>query len=397
MTNSHLQYLQKVTCSHFIIKDTKTMRKNHFWVLVLTMGLLLNACSKPEEQVDGQNDSEVQPTPTSEISKNKLQLVSISSKDKAIEVLVTGRVIAKNKTALVAEVQGSLQPTKLNFKEGNRFGLGQSLISIDSKEFSLNLESQRSSFLNTLTAMMPDLKEDYATNYKAWLRYVEAYKIGASLQSLPQTKSDSEKYFITSRGVYSSYYAIKALEERLTKYAISAPYNGIITVSNVDVGGLVSPGQVLGEIISTDGYELEAGVALDVANKLKIGDQLVFSSNEQTGVWNGKVVRIGGTVDSQTQNVPVYFSISGPNLRPGMYLEGAYNTQNFDDVFVIHSSVLGRDESVLVLEKDLIVRKPVQPIEYVQDSVLVKGLANKDQLILNQFSEPVEGQKVSLQ
>lgn len=372
------------------------MKKNHSWVLVLTIGLLLYSCSEPKEQVDNQNDQEEPLASSSEIKKSKLQLVSISSQDKAIEVLVSGRVIPKNTTALVAEVQGRLGTTDLNFKEGNAFNLGQTLISIDSKEFSLNLESQRSSFLNILTGMMPDLKEDYPDNYNSWLNYVREYRIGASLQSLPGTKSDSEKYFVTSRGVYSSYYAIKALEERLTKYSIQAPYKGIITRSNVDVGGLVSPGQVLGEIISTEGYELEAGVALNVANKLKIGDRLVFVSNQQSGEWNGKVVRIGGTVDSQTQNVPVYFSINGPDLRPGMYLEGSYNTQNFNDVFVIHSSVLGRDESVLILERDLIVRKPVQPIEYVQDSVLVKGLANQDQLILNQFSEPVEGQKVSL-
>ena len=108
------------------------------------------------------------------------------------------------------------------------------------------------------------------------------------------------------------------------------------------------------------------------------------------------MTRIGGTVDPKTQNVPVYFAMSGAGLKPGMYLEGALNTQDFQDVFVIHSSALGRDESVLVLDEDLIVRKPVQPVEYVQDSVLVRGLQNQDQLILNQFSEPVEGQKVAL-
>jgi len=102
-------------------------------------------------------------------------------------------------------------------------------------------------------------------------------------------------------------------------------------------------------------------------------------------------------VDSKTQNVPVFFSMLGKGLKPGMYLEGALSTKDFKDVFVIHHSALGRDQSVLVLNQDLIVRKAVEPVEFVQDSVLVRGLANQDQLILNQFSEPVEGQKVALQ
>ena len=381
--------------SFYKIQILKTMKKNHFWVVAIMFSILLNACSESQEQATGTATEEKQTT-TSGIKKSKLQLVSVASKDKSIEVLVSGRVIAKSKTALVAEVQGRLKPTQVRFKEGISFKKGEPLISIDAKEFALNLESQRSSFLNILTRMMPDLKEDYSANYKTWLSYVEKYKIGEPLQELPQTQGESERYFVTSQGVYSSYFTIKALEERLKKYTIVAPYTGIITRSMVDVGGLVSPGQPLGEIISTEGYELEAGVALDVANRLNPGDQLTFSSNQQAGEWLGIVTRIGGTVDSKTQNVPVYFSMTGVGLKPGMYLEGTLNTKDFQDVFVIHASALGRDESVLVLDKDLIIRKPVEPVEYVQDSVLVRGLENRDQLILNQFSEPVEGQKVAL-
>ncbi|GAB5527320.1 MAG: hypothetical protein Roseis2KO_51920 [Roseivirga sp.] len=331
------------------------------------------------------------------IKRSNLQLLTAAQKDKAIEVPISGRVVAKNTTTLFAEVQGKIEPSGFRFKQGVTFRKGQPLIVIDAIEFTFNLESQRSSFLNILTAMMPDMKEDYAANYKPWLAYVESYRTGEPLQALPDTRSNGEKYFVTSRGVYTSYFAIKALEERLEKYTIEAPYNGIVTQSGVDQGGLVSPGQPLGEIISTDEYELEAGVGLEVANALRPGDKLTFKSNQQPGEWIGTVVRIGGTVDSKTQNVSVFFSMSGKDLRPGTYLEGVYNTSDFEDVFVIHNSLLGRDQTVLILDQNLIVRKVVEPIEYVQDSVLIRGLQNEDQLILNQFSEPVEGQTVTLQ
>ena len=373
------------------------MKKNLFWTLLIMVVAMFNACSQAVEESTEVVAEVKAETQSAGLKKSKLQLLPMVQKDKAIEVLVSGRVVARNATMLNAEVQGKIKATNLRFKEGMRFSKGQTLIQIDATEFALNLESQKSSFLNTLTAMMPDLEADYAANYSAWLSYIKSYSAGNPLATLPETKSDSEQYFVTSRGVYTAYYAIKALEERLGKYTILAPYDGIVTNSRVDMGGLVSPGQPLGEIICTEGYELEAGVAVDVANSLKVGDTLEFNSNQQAGTWTGRVVRIGGVVDPQTQNVPVFFSMADSGLKPGMYLEGALSTRDFEDVFVIHNSVLGRDQSVLILDKDLIVRKAVEPLEYVQDSVLVRGLQNQDQLILNQFSEPVEGQKVTLQ
>ena len=372
------------------------MKKNLLWTVLTCLVMLFNACASSEDKSSEAVTKKVEKIPAG-LKKSKLQLMPVAQKNKAIEVLVSGRVVARNTTTLNAEVQGKIRATSLRFKEGVPFKKGEVLIRIDATEFALNLESQRSSFLNTLTGMMPDLEADYPANYSAWLAYIKTYKAGNALAELPETRSDSERYFVTSRGVFTAFYAIKALEERLEKYTIYAPYDGIVTQSSVDLGGLVSPGQPLGQIISTANYELEAGVSMEVANGLKVGDALSFNSNQQGGTWTGRVVRIGGTVDSQTQNIPVFYSISGVGLRPGMYLEGRLSTRDFEDVFVIHNSVLGRDQSVLILDKDLIVRKAVEPLEYVQDSVLVRGLQNQDQLILNQFSEPVEGQKVILQ
>ena len=97
---------------------------------------------------------------------------------------------------------------------------------------------------------------------------MQAYDSGEPLQPLPKTASEGEKYFITANQAFNTYYTIKSQEERLRKYVIRAPYAGMIISTQVDVGGLVSPGQMLGTIISHEQYELEAGVSLTVANEL---------------------------------------------------------------------------------------------------------------------------------
>ena len=240
------------------------------------------------------------------IRYDDLSLVEVNKKSIMDFVPITGRVVAANSTQLVAEVQGRLVRGFKPFKAGTYFKEGQILIRVDSREFALNLESQKSAFLNILTAMMPDLKADYPDNYQNWLNYVSSYESGKPLPELPVTTSDSEKYFLTSRQVYATYFGIKAQEERLGKYAIKAPFNGSLTEARVDVGGLISPGQPLGTFISSQDYEIEAAVTLKTANSLSIGQKVQFESTESGDTYTATIVRINDILDNSTQNIPIF-------------------------------------------------------------------------------------------
>ena len=168
----------------------------------------------------------------------------------------------------------------------------------------------------------------------------------------------------------------------------------MVTQSNIDVGSLVTPGQPLGTISNRINYELEAGVPLTAIQQLNLGDQITFTSNKVKGSWVGRVIRINNQVDPATQNIPVFFSLMGSNLRSGMYLEGLVETTILENVSVIPSKAIGRDESVLLLKNNVITRKQVETIEYLLDSVIISGLEESDQIILNRFDQPVEGLKV---
>ncbi|MBV6656118.1 MAG: hypothetical protein KI786_20300, partial [Mameliella sp.] len=80
----------------------------------------------------------------------------------------------------------------------------------------------------------------------------------------------------------------------------------------------------------------------------------------------------------------------------GMYLEGKLTIQNLESVSLIPNEALGRDERVLVLEENVITRKSVEPVAFLTDSIIIRGLRNDDLVILNQFDIPAEGIKVAL-
>ena len=304
-------------------------------------------------------------------------------------------MIPKYTTRLVAEVQGRILPSNKPFKAGTTYQKGEALLRIDSQEFALNLESQKSAFLNILTGMMPDLKADYPENYQNWLDYVNHYQSGVSLPPLPDTKSNPEKYFLTSRQVYNTYFNIKAQEERLKKFTLTAPYSGSLSTAAVDNGGLVSPGQSLGTFISDNNYEVEAAVKLALAQMLKVGQKIDLHNKSLNRTFTATVVRINNIVDPNTQNIPVFLQISDKDLRSGMYLEGQVTASIFENAVKIPATAINRDNTVHLLRDGVIRKETIEIMNSEVSEAVVGGLKDNAQLILTTFQNPVSGLKIS--
>ncbi len=360
----------------------------------LAVAITFQSCSDANAKPDDNAAKELEANSTNSaalISKSDLQIQQVVLEEMPLKSKVSGRVIPQNTTALSAEVQGKILPSSVALKEGANFDKNAPIILIDSREFALALEAQRSAFLNLLTNMMPDMKSDFPESYPDWKTYIENYKAGISLPELPEPKSEKEKYFIITYQIYSQYFNIKSQEERLSKYTIHAPYAGTIIQSNIDVGSLVSPGQPLGTIAHRNNFELKAGLNTAAANAIKIGDVVTFSSNEGAGNFQGKLVRVNKTIDPQTQNMTAFFQVRGTKVNAGMYLEGDLNTSTLQNVAIIPTAAINRDNGVMVLENNTIKVKTVEPLEYTTQYVAVRGLNAGDQLILNQFNVPMEG------
>jgi multidrug efflux pump subunit AcrA (membrane-fusion protein) len=367
-------------------------------LLCIALLLLFTACSESKAPNDSLPETEetvpeVLPSSPAMIQKKDLKLHSVRNQAREVKSQISGRVIPKNQTQIVAEVPGRTEQTSVSFKQGVAFRKGDVLVKMASTEFALQLESQRSTFLNALTGIMPDLKSDYPESYPNWLSYIEDYQVGERLRALPEPQSKEERYFITSNQVYSLYYGIKSAEERLRKHTVIAPYNGVIVQSGLDLGSYVNPGQPLGAIMGYT-FELEAGADLATAEAISIGDVVTFQSNKVSGSCKGRVVRKGKTVNPQTQNISIFFQLSGKGLLPGMYLEGDIVTDQTADIAVVPSDIIGRDQSVLLLDSDVIRRQVVTPVRYLEDSVIVSGLEDGAKLILNSFDTPVDGSKI---
>jgi len=307
----------------------------------------------------------------------------------AIPIIISanGNLNAKNKVELYSEVQGVLIPTGKDFKAGVVYKKGQSLLHINSSEHYATLQSQRSSLQNLIASIMPDLRMDYSDSFEKWNEYLKSFNINKSVSKLPEVSSDKEKYFITGKNIYTTYYSIKNLEARLAKYNIRAPFDGVLTETLVTNGTLVRSGQKTGEFIDTSVFELEVSVNASLATILNVGKEVPLQNLEKTSSWSGRVSRINGRIDQSTQTVQVFIEVKGKELREGMYLEANVPAKEEVNAIEIPRKLLVENKSVYVVKENVLELVDITPIYFNEKTVIIKGLANGTQLV----SRPVAG------
>ena len=158
----------------------------------------------------GENISEskkqTRPTPAKVIKTVLIDTV----KNRNIKIIIpaNGSLTAKRRIELFSEVQGVFRIGSRLFRAGQKYKSGDAFIRIDNTEYYANVQSAKSNFYNTLTAIMPDLKLDFPEVFKKWESYINSIDLTKTTPSLPELTSEKEKYFITGRGIISSYYNV---------------------------------------------------------------------------------------------------------------------------------------------------------------------------------------------
>lgn len=237
-----------------------------------------------------------------------------------IVIPANGNLTAKRRVELYAEVQGIFTPGTTLFKAGQTYRQGQTLIRIDASEYYASVQSAKSNLYNSIAAIMADLRLDFPEVFPKWQAYFNGFDLNRTTPKLPSMASEKENYFITGRGIVSNYYNVKNLEQRLSKYTISAPFDGILTEALVTEGSLIRSGQKLGEFIDPSVYEMEVAISKSFANLLKVGEKVELNNLDGTETFTGIVSRVNGSIDATTQTITVFIEVKSELLKEGMYL-----------------------------------------------------------------------------
>ncbi|MGY5850782.1 efflux RND transporter periplasmic adaptor subunit [Salegentibacter sp. F14] len=342
-------------------------------------------------------NSNVQEVPAARKTVKKVFVDTVKNRTVPIVIPANGNVTALKKLELFSEVQGVFRSSSKDFRPGQKFSRGQVLLTLDSEEYYAGVLSAKSELFNTITSIMPDLRMDYPKAFEKWQNYLTEFDVNKTTPPLPEMDTEKERYFITGRGITSAYYEIKNLEERLSKFTIRAPFNGVLTEASVNPGTLVRPGQKLGEFIDPTVYELEVAVPKKFADFLKVGENVSLENLEKTKNYEGTVSRINARVDRQSQTIQVFIKVTDPDIREGMYLEAMLDARDEENAIEIPRELLIDRSKVYVVRDSILALEEVDPVYFASKSVVIKGLKDGTQLISAPVPGAYPGQVVEIQ
>ncbi|WP_422083463.1 efflux RND transporter periplasmic adaptor subunit [Ulvibacterium sp.] len=291
-----------------------------------------------------------------------------------IVVPANGNLVAKNRVELYSEVQGVFRGGNKLFRPGQTYPRGGTIIKIDSDEYAASVRSAKSNLFNLITSVMPDLRLDYPEAFSKWQAYLNDFDMSKNTPPLPEMDSDKEKFFISGRGILTSYYNIKNLEQRLSKYRIQAPFDGVLTETLVTEGTLVRSGQKLGEFIKTGIYELEVSVSKTYSDLLKVGERVELNDLDKTRTYTGKVTRINARVDQTSQTIKAFIEVADETLREGMYLEANLQAKEEENAIEIDRSLLLENDKIFVVRDSILDLIDVRPVYFTDKRVVLKDI-----------------------
>jgi RND family efflux transporter MFP subunit len=187
---------------------------------------------------------------------------------------------------------------------------------------------------------------------------------------------------------------------------IVAPFAGVITRRNVDVGDLIDAGgagRALFLLAQTDPLRVYVSVPQAYAQLVKPGQEVIVTQAELAGqTFNGKVARTAASIDAATRTMQVEISL--PNregaLLPGAYVTVALPLQASRTLVIPTNALMFRGDGTRVAVVDAAGTVNLRPVKigrnFGNTVELLEGAAASDRLVLNPPDSLAEGDKIAV-
>ena len=317
-------------------------------------------------------------------------------KNTSISIIIpaNGNLVAKRRVEIYSEVQGIFKPGSKLFKPGEKYQKNEAFISINDTEYYANVQLAKSNLYNSIAAVLADLRLDFPEVFLKWEAYLKSYDLNKPTPKLPKMVSEKENYFITGRSIVSNYYTVKNLEQRLSKYTISAPFEGILTEALVTEGTLIRSNQKLGEFIDPSIYEMEVSLSKTFASLLDVGETVELNNLERTKKYSGIVSRVNGSINSATQTIAVYIEIKNSSLKEGMYLEANLNAKKEKNAIEVNRGLLLDENKIFIVRDSVLDMINVRPVYFSNTKVVLKDIPDGTIILSSPFPGAYVGMMV---
>ncbi len=314
-------------------------------------------------------------------------------------VSASGRLTSISEIDIVAEASGKILTSKIALKKGSEFKKGDVLFTVYPDEAKLALKAKKSSYLNSLANLLPDIKIDYP-EYEAQFRdFFTTIDVNKKLPEFPDFKSEKLEIFLASRNVLSEYYGIKKDELQLSRHTIIAPFNGTYSDVYIEEGAYTNMGGRVAHAIRTDILEIEVPLDKFDAEWVKINDKVKVYSESRNAEWQGKVVRKSQFVDPNTQSQGIFVRINNTDkksLLVGEYLNSVFPGHPIDNAMEIPRNVVFNTNEVFIVEDGKIHIEMINILKINEKSLIFNGIDEGKVLVMQPLINVLEGSEVEI-
>jgi len=202
---------------------------------------------------------------------------------------------------------------------------------------------------------------------------------------------------------------VHRLEQMESFRHIYAPFSGVLTKRNIDVGALINSGnggsnRELFDVAQVDPLRVYVNVPQTYSLLIQTGMKAFLVQGEYAGQkFEGKVVRTADAIDPATRTLLTEIDVPNPNgkILPGAYAQVHFAAKvNAPRLTVPINTLLFRAEGPRAAVVDSQNKVHLHPIaigrDYGSSVEVVSGLDAGDQVIVNPADSLEDGQKVNL-
>jgi len=315
----------------------------------------------------------------------------------AAEIILPGNVQPYITSPIYSRTNGYLK--KWYFDIGARVKRGQLLAVIETPEVDQQLQQARSNLLTAQANL--SLAEITKTRYQGLLKTnaVSKQDVDNAVGSYNANKAIVE----ADQATVQQYTALVSFER------IYAPFDGVITARNTDIGDLINSGSSGG--VKTDLFHIAqpgtlrvyVNVPEEYSRGIKVGMAADLTLAEFPGrKFQGKVVRTADAINVTTRTLLIEIDVDNPTgtLLTGSYAEVHLAVPTQGSTYLIPvNTLLFRTEGLRVgiVRDGKVVLTTVTPgHDFGNEIEIVAGLKSDDQIIVNPPDSIVQGQQVQV-
>lgn len=291
-------------------------------------------------------------------------------------VNAVGNLQALNAVELTTEVSGRV--IEINLAAGQKVTTGDVLLRLDDRQARADLAE--------IDARLADAR-----------RQLERASRLRSNNSISQSQVDELKTAVDV-GLAQR----QAARVRLENHRITAPFPGVIGLSDISIGAYVTAGAAITTLDTTDRMELSFSIPERFLGQVTEGQQVRGLSPAYPGeAFEGELVELGTRINELSRSLPVRAVIDNAEgrLRPGQFMSATLTLQQREALVIPEQAVMirGDEKYVFVAEDGAARRVSVQLGSRMPGRVeVVSGVQPDDDVIVTGQDRLSSGDRIRI-